>query len=68
MRFAEPFKQSENISANEKAENERLMFLELTQGDDTAAIKFAPLTHYASMPLGQLNRSFALDQHDGGSD
>lgn len=42
MRFAEPFKQSENISANEKAENERLMFLELTQGNDTAAIKFTP--------------------------
>jgi hypothetical protein len=34
MRFAEPFKQSENMSDKEKAENERLMFLELTQGDD----------------------------------
>jgi hypothetical protein len=32
MRFAEPFKQSENISDEEKAEAERLMFLELTQG------------------------------------
>jgi hypothetical protein len=31
MRFAEPFKQSENMSDKEKAENERLMFLELTQ-------------------------------------
>lgn len=32
MRFAEPFKQSENISDQEKTEAERLMFLELTQG------------------------------------
>jgi hypothetical protein len=34
MRFAEPFKLSENLSYKEKAESERLMFLELTQGDD----------------------------------
>lgn len=32
MRFAEPFKQPENISDQEKIEAERLMFLELTQG------------------------------------
>ncbi|KIK49509.1 hypothetical protein CY34DRAFT_796933 [Suillus luteus UH-Slu-Lm8-n1] len=31
MRFAEPFKLSENMSSKEKAESERLMFLELTQ-------------------------------------
>ncbi|KIK95348.1 hypothetical protein PAXRUDRAFT_827110 [Paxillus rubicundulus Ve08.2h10] len=31
MRFAEPFRQSETISDEEKAEAERLMFLELTQ-------------------------------------
>jgi len=37
MRFAEPFKQSENISEKVKAENERLMFLELTQGDNTGS-------------------------------
>lgn len=32
MRFAEPFKQPENISDQERTEAERLMFLELTQG------------------------------------
>lgn len=32
MRFAEPFKQPENITGQEKTEAERLMFLELTQG------------------------------------
>jgi hypothetical protein len=52
MRFAEPFKQSENISEKEKAENERLMFLELTQGDDTVVRPSPPLTCYASVPLG----------------
>ncbi|EIW86973.1 DUF89-domain-containing protein [Coniophora puteana RWD-64-598 SS2] len=31
MRFAEPFKQAENLSDAERAEAERLMFLELTQ-------------------------------------
>lgn len=37
MRFADPFKQSENISDQEKAEAERLMFLELTQGSCPAS-------------------------------
>lgn len=32
MRFAEPFKQPENITVQDKTEAERLMFLELTQG------------------------------------
>lgn len=32
MRFAEPFKQPENISDQERTEAERLMFLELSQG------------------------------------
>lgn len=32
MRFAEPFSLSENLSHDEKLEAERLMFLELTQG------------------------------------
>lgn len=32
MRFAEPFKISDNLSEAEKIEAERLMFLELTQG------------------------------------
>lgn len=32
MRFADPFKISENLDAAEKLEAERLMFLELTQG------------------------------------
>lgn len=32
MRFAEPFKIAEGLSAEEKLEAERLMFLELTQG------------------------------------
>ena len=32
MRFAEPFKQSENITDQERTEAERLMFLELSQG------------------------------------
>ncbi len=31
MRFAEPFTLKENLSAEEKLEAERLMFLELTQ-------------------------------------
>lgn len=31
-RFAEPFKQPENTSSDDKTEAERLMFLELTQG------------------------------------
>jgi len=33
MRFAEPFKIAEGLSPEEKLEAERLMFLELTQGD-----------------------------------
>jgi hypothetical protein len=32
MRFADPFKISDDLSAQEKLEAERLMFLELTQG------------------------------------
>lgn len=35
MRFAEPFKISEDLSPEEKLEAERLMFLELTQGNMT---------------------------------
>jgi hypothetical protein len=32
MRFADPFKISDDLSPKEKLEAERLMFLELTQG------------------------------------
>ena len=32
MRFADPFKISDDLSAKDKLEAERLMFLELTQG------------------------------------
>jgi len=32
MRFADPFTYGDNISAAQKLEAERLMFLELTQG------------------------------------
>ncbi|KAK7058503.1 Hairy/enhancer-of-split with YRPW motif protein 2 [Paramarasmius palmivorus] len=35
MRFAEPFTLTENLSADEKLEAERLMFLELTQGESS---------------------------------
>jgi hypothetical protein len=33
LRFAEPFKISEDLSPEARLEEERLMFLELTQGD-----------------------------------
>lgn len=36
MRFADPFKISDDLSAREKLEAERLMFLELTQGLSTS--------------------------------
>lgn len=53
MRFAEPFKQSENISDQEKSEAERLMFLELTQGSCLTFPNTFFLTSI-SLPMGEL--------------
>lgn len=47
MRFADPFKISDDLSAKEKLEAERLMFLELTQG---------PLTVFPVMFHPQVNQ------------
>lgn len=70
MRFAEPFKISDNLSDSEKLEAERLMFLELTQGTSSRLVPLASTQHPAldSVPVGQLYRSIALDQHDRRSD
>ena len=46
MRFAEPFKQPENITGQEKTEAERLMFLELTQGLCLTSTNYSPSNFY----------------------
>jgi hypothetical protein len=66
MRFADPFKISDDLSAEEKLEAERLMFLELTQGLPVAlSIIVSLLTvQEHSVPLGKCDRLVSLDQHD----
>jgi damage-control phosphatase, subfamily III len=49
MRFADPFKISDDLSAQEKLEAERLMFLELTQG--------LLIVLHILIPHGQVNQS-----------
>jgi len=64
LRFAEPFKISEALSAAERVEAERHMFLELTQGRFTVFPLLGLTVPIFSMPLGQLYRPLAVDQHD----
>lgn len=61
LRFAEPFKISEKLSPAEKLEAERLMFLELTQGQKLSIISLAFPDILFSLSLGQLDRPFPLD-------
>lgn len=56
MRFADPFKISDNLSADEKLEAERLMFLELTQGLSFSAHGLVPsYPKHRSLSLGKLD-------------
>ncbi len=54
MRFAEPFKISDNLSDSGKLEAERLMFLELTQGTSSRLVLLSSTQHPAldSVPVG----------------
>ena len=71
MRFAEPFALKEGSSPEEKLEQERLMFMELTQ----SMFSYFPLAyphrlrcHVRSLSLGKLDGPVPFDQHDRGAD
>jgi len=64
MRFAEPFRSTEGLSPEEKLEAERLMFLELTQGDCLFSLNQISSLICASLPLGQFHGPVAPHQHD----
>ena len=57
MRFAEPFVLKDGLSAEEKLEAERLMFMELTQSmsASTPCQCLGRLRPGSSLPLGQLD-------------
>ena len=56
MRFAEPFKITEGLSPEEKLEAERLMFLELTQGDCLNFLHQSPSLIRAKFVCGEIPR------------
>ena len=64
MRFAEPFRSTEGLSPEEKLEAERLMFLELTQGDCLFSLNQISSLICASLSLGKFHGSVAPPQHD----
>jgi len=64
MRFAEPFKITEGLSPEEKLEAERLMFLELTQGDCLCFLNQISSFICVSLSVGKFHRSVAPHQHD----
>jgi hypothetical protein len=62
LRFADPFKILERLSHTEELEAERLMFLELSQGQKTVYHFFLVFPDLLfSLSLGPLNRPFPLD-------
>jgi hypothetical protein len=69
MRFAEPFKIAEHLDEAGKLNAERLMFLELTQGQSSFFFgrKRAGLKSLCSLPLGKLHRFVSAHQYDRGS-
>ena len=69
MRFAEPFALKEGLSAEEKLESERLMFMELTQSQlmmFSPPALFGMLMHgtHRSLPLGKFDGPLTAHQHD----